>query len=292
MTYRMLLDASSLMYRAFFALPQSIVTGDGEPVNAVHGYLDMTARLLSEYAPDELIHVYDSDWRPSARVDAYAPYKADRPDEPTTLGPQFTWLRQMLDALGMRQAQAPGWEADDAIGSLCAGGAPGDRFEIISGDRDLLQLVQDGSDDAPSVRLLFTVRGVSNLTAFDSASVVERYGISPQRYVDFATLRGDPSDGLPGVAGIGEKTAARLVRDYASLDDLLAHCDALSPRLAANLQAAGDYLSAMQSVVPIRRDVTVEAWRPAADFDSAGRLADDLGLGGPAARLGKAMRGA
>ena len=291
MTYRLLLDTSSLMYRAFFALPQSIVTGNGQPVNAVHGYLDMTTRLWSEYAPDEVVHVYDADWRPAPRVSAYAPYKADRPDEPATLGPQFAWLRQMLDALGMSQAHAPGWEADDAIGSLCAAGAPGDRFDVITGDRDLLQLVQDGSGDAPTVRLLFTVRGVSNLAAYDSAAVMQRYGVPPHRYVDFATLRGDPSDGLPGVAGLGEKTAARLIHDYASLDDLLACSGDLSPRLAANLQDAGDYLAAMESVAPIRCDVEVEEWRPPVDADAVSRLAEDLGLGGPIARLGKALRG-
>ncbi len=291
MTYTLLLDTSSLMYRAFFALPQTIATGDGRPVNAVHGYLDMTARLLREYAPDELIHVYDADWRPAARADVYPPYKADRPDEPETLTPQFAWLPQMLDTLGMAQAQAPGWEADDAIGSLCAAGAPGDAFDIITGDRDLLQLVQNGDEGFPTVRLLFTVRGVSNLEAFDAAAVQAKYGVPPQRYVDFATLRGDPSDGLPGVAGIGEKTAARLVNQYASLHDLVAHADDLTPRLAANLLDAGDYLAAMEKVVPIRRDVAVHVSRPAADAESRSRLAGELGLGGPAERLSQAIRG-
>jgi 5'-3' exonuclease len=291
MTYRLLLDTSSLIYRAFFALPQSITAGDGQPVNAIHGYLDMTARLLRDYAPDEIVHVYDADWRPAPRVDAYSPYKADRPDEPETLGPQFDWLRQMLDALGMAQAQAPGWEADDAIGSLCADGAAGDRFDIITGDRDLLQLVQDGSDDAPTVRLLFTVRGVSNLDEYDSAAVVDRYGVPPHRYADFAALRGDPSDGLPGVQGIGQKTAARLIREYASLDELLEHTDDLSPRLASNLEKAEGYLAAMQSVVPIRRDVAVEQWRPPADAGAVDRLAEELGLDGPVKRLRQAMNG-
>lgn len=290
MTYTLLLDTSSLMYRAFFALPQSITTSDGQPVNALHGYLDMTARLWREYAPDELVHVYDADWRPEPRADAYPPYKAERPDEPETLGPQFEWLRELLNALGMTQAEAPGWEADDAIGSLCAAGDASDRFAIITGDRDLLQLVQDGGDAEPEVRLLFTVRGVSNLAEYDAAAVEAKYGVPPGRYVDFATLRGDPSDGLPGVAGIGEKTAARLVNEYASLDDLMAHADELTPRLSTNLLEARDYLEAMERVVPIRRDVDVDVWRPDRDAETLEHLAESLGLGGPVERLNQAMR--
>ena len=284
MTHTLLLDVSSLMYRAFFALPQSITASDGQPVNAVHGYLDMATRLLREFAPDRIIHVYDADWRPGPRSDAYPPYKAHRPDEPVTLSPQWTWLRQMLDATGQEQAQAPGWEADDAIGSLSARGAKDDRFDIITGDRDLLQLVHDG-EKGPIIRLLFTVRGVSNLTEFDEAAVVAKYGIPPDRYVDFATLRGDPSDGLPGVPGIGEKTAAKLVREYESLEDLIDHADDLTPRLSKNLLDAQDYLKAMEVVIPIRRDVSVDVWQSPADPLTAERLAEKLRLGGPVSRL-------
>jgi 5'-3' exonuclease len=290
MTYTLLLDTSSLMYRAFFALPESITTPDSKPINALHGYLDMTARLLRDYAPDELIHVYDADWRPAARADVYPPYKADRPEEPETLTPQFEWLPQLLDAIGMPQAKAPDWEADDAIGSLCAKGYSGDRIDIITGDRDLLQLVQDGDEDKPNVRLLFTVRGVSNLETFDAAAVEVKHGVPPDRYVDFATLRGDPSDGLPGVPGIGEKTAARLVNQYASLDDLVDHADELTPKLAANIREATDYLNAMERVVPIRRDVQVNLVRPDKDTDELSRLAEKLGLGGPVERLNAALQ--
>jgi 5'-3' exonuclease len=286
----LLLDTSSLMYRAFFALPQSITTSGGQPINAIHGYLDMTARLLREYSPDELVHVYDADWRPAARVEVYPPYKAERPEEPEELTRQFAWLPQMLDALGMAQAAAPEWEADDAIGSLCAAGRAGDNLNIVTGDRDLLQLVHDGDSDTARVQLLFTVRGVSNLQAFDAAAVQTKYGVSPERYADFATLRGDPSDGLPGVAGIGEKTAARLVNEYATLDDLIAHADDLTPRLATNVRDAAGYLAAMEAVVPIRRDVTVEVSRPDPDPTALERLADELELRGPVERLGQAMR--
>ncbi len=287
MTYTLLLDVSSLMYRAFFALPQSITTSRNEPINAVHGYLDMTSRLLRDYAPDEIIHVYDADWRPEPRATAYPPYKAERPDEPETLTPQWDWLRQMLDALGHAQSQASGWEADDAIGALCSAGDAQDTYEIITGDRDLLQLVHDG-DDAPTVRLLFTVRGVTNLTEFDSAVVKEKYSVPPERYVDFATLRGDPSDGLPGVPGIGEKTAARLIGEYESLDELIAQADDLTPRLSKNILESLEYLKAMKQVVPIRRDVAVDTWRPAVDDDKVDMLAEELGLAGPVSRMREA----
>jgi len=290
MSHCLLLDTSSLMYRAFFALPQSITDEAGQPVNAVHGYLDMTANLLRDYTPDELIHVYDHDWRPAARVAAYAGYKADRPDDPETLPPQFDLLRRVLDALGMMQAAAEQWEADDAIGSLCTHAAPGARIDIVTGDRDLLQLVRDGSETQATVCVLYTVRGVSQLAAFDEAAVEEKYGAPPQRYVDFATLRGDPSDGLPGVKGVGEKTAARLVNQYASIPALLDDVDAQSPRLAENLRAAQEYLNVMQNVMPIRTDVDVQIRQPERDPAQLDDLAQRYRLGGPITRLGDALQ--
>ncbi len=289
MTYSVLLDTSSLMYRAFFALPTTIVDPQGRPVNAVHGYLDMTARLQTTYQPDRLIHVFDHDWRPAPRVAAYPAYKADRPDDPPALPPQFAILREVLQACGAQQAEAPGWEADDAIAALCVRAPTGHRVDIVTGDRDLLQLVRD-DDDAATTRVLLTVRGVGDLAVFDSAAVMAKYGVPPERYVDFATLRGDPSDGLPGVKGIGEKTARTLVAQYADLDALLTHVAALAPRIAANLRDAGPYLAAMRQVVPLRTDVDV---RLAASERDDARL-DELGaryrLAGPIARLRAAER--
>jgi 5'-3' exonuclease len=285
MSHQLLLDTSSLMYRAFFALPQSITDAAGEPINAVHGYLDMTARLLDTHAPDELIHVYDHDWRPAARVAAYAGYKADRPADPPALPPQFAVLRDVLTALGMVQAEVERWEADDAIGSLCSRADPQQRLDIVTGDRDLLQLVRDGDERSPTVRVLYTRRGVTELDIFDADAVVEKYGVSPQEYVDFAMLRGDPSDGLPGVKGVGEKTAARLVQQYGSVAEILAHVDALSPKLASNLSHARAYLAAMQTVVPIRTDLAVTIRRPAGDPASVSALAERYQLGGPLARV-------
>ncbi len=256
MTYTLLLDTSSLMYRAFFALPQTIVDEEGRPVNAVHGYLDMTTRLQTLYRPDKLVHVFDHDWRPAPRVAAYPGYKAERPEDPPTLPPQFDLLREVLRAFGAPLAEAPGWEADDAIGALCAREGANAHIDIVTGDRDLLQLVRD--DGTAAVRVLLPVRGVGELAGFDPDAVMAKYGVPPQRYVDFATLRGDPSDGLPGVKGIGEKTARTLVAKYPDLHALLADIAALPPRIGASLLEAEAYLAAMQQVVPIRTDVAVQ----------------------------------
>ncbi|HWC33026.1 MAG TPA: flap endonuclease, partial [Actinomycetota bacterium] len=158
----MALDTSSLAYRAFFALPSSIVAADGKPVHALHGYLDMTARLVREHRPDRILHALDDDWRPAPRVAAYAGYKAERPDVPPELAFQLDALREILVLAGMAVISAPGWEAEDAIGTLAAGASDADRVDIVTGDRDLIQLVRD-----PVVRLLFTRRGVSDLEVLD-----------------------------------------------------------------------------------------------------------------------------
>lgn len=274
------------MYRAFYALPESMVDEAGQPINAVHGYLDMTARLRQDYQPDEIVHVYDADWRPAGRTDVYPPYKGDRPEEPETLVPQFELLRKVINAAGLTSAEAPDWEADDAIGTLCAQAQVGDIIEGVTGDRDLLQLVRDEDDTGPTIRILYTVRGVTQLAVFDEAAVEEKYAVPPQRYVDFAILRGDPSDGLPGVKGIGEKTAAKLVQKYPSLDALLEDAESQTPKMAENLQAAQEYIAQMFSVVPIRMDVAVDLNRPEKDPAALEELAQHYRLGGPLGRLG------
>jgi 5'-3' exonuclease len=287
MTYSLLLDTSSLMYRAYFALPASLVDQAGHPVNAVRGYLDMVARIASDYRPDRVIHIYDHDWRPAPRVTVYAGYKAQRPPDPDGLPEQFDLLREVLDALGALQAEAPSWEADDAIGTLCARAEAGDRVDIVTGDRDLLQLVRDGKGQA-AVRVLFTVKGVGELAAFDEAAVVEKYGVPAQRYADFATLRGDPSDGLPGVKGIGEKTARSLVERYPTLEALMADLEAQPPKLAASLREAQSYLAAMRSVVPVRTDVEVRLFGGTRDEARLQELQTAGNLDSPIKRLLKA----
>lgn len=286
--YRLLLDTSSLMYRAFFALPTTMVDEDGHPINAVHGYLDMCARLQTTYRPNQLVHVFDHDWRPQGRVAVYPGYKADRPDDPPALPPQFMLLRDVLQAFGAALAEAPDWEADDAIGALCVQAEAGDRIDIVTGDRDLFQLVR--ADQQTTIRVLMPVRGVGELEIFDPAAVRAKYGVSPERYVDFATLRGDPSDGLPGVKGIGEKTARTLVEQYPDLDALLANVDALTPRMAANLRAAEQYLVAMRQVVPVRSDVAVTFTAGERDDARLADLGSHFHLAGPIKRLDAAMQ--
>ena len=284
-----LLDLSSLMYRAFFALPSSLKGKDGAPINAVRGYLDMSARLWTDLRPDEMIHVYDHDWRPAPRVTAYAGYKADRPPDPEGLPPQFDLLSEVLAALGADQADAPGWEADDAIATLAEQAPAGAQVDIVTGDRDLLQLVRDGAEGTATVRVLFTVKGVSELAVFDEAAVLAKYSVPAARYVDFAILRGDPSDGLPGVKGVGEKTARTLVERYPSLAALLADVESLAPKLAANLAAARDYIAAMQAVVPVRRDVELRRTGSARDDARLATLAEEHNLDGPIRRMREAV---
>lgn len=291
----MLLDTSSLLYRAFFALPTSIKDPAGRPVNAVHGYLDMVARLLRDRKPTEIVHCLDDDWKPEPRVAAYDGYKSQRLEEPEELGAQFELLGEVLRLLGMAQAWAAGWEAEDAIGSLCVQASRRDRIDIVTGDRDLLQLVRD-----PGVRVLITRRGVSDLAEMDEAGVEEKYGIPPARYVDFATLRGDPSDALPGVPGVGEKTALALVKAYPSLEAMVEDAGAAkssrkplkgSPGLKARILAAADYLESMREVVPIRTDLEVVVETEPRDDGKLDRLAERRRLTGPVRRIREALGG-
>jgi 5'-3' exonuclease len=288
MTHRLLLDVSSLTYRAFFAMRDGVHTPDGRPIGAVHGYLDMVARLIASRRPDEVIHVYDHDWRPVTRTDIYAAYKANRPPDPEDLPPQFALLRTVLDPTGMLQAQTEGWEAEDAIGAFCVEALETDRIEIVSGDRDLLQLVRD-----PVVTLLFTVRGVSELHEFDEAAVARKYGVPADRYGEFAILRGDPSDGLPGVAGVGEKTAQDLITTFGSLDGVIAAAEAdderVKPAVRLKIRESLDYLDRMRRLVPVNADAPLSLWAGTRDDDAFARLADELGIRGPAQRLRAAL---
>ncbi len=293
MIYRILLDVSSLMYRAFFAWGKELRSPSGRHVGAVHGYLDMVTRLLASRRPDEIVHVYDHEWRPVARTDMYAGYKANRLPDPEGLPEQFPMLRQVLDLTGMSQAMTRGWEAEDAIGALCAGVDETDRIEIVSGDRDLIQLVRD-----PTVKLLFTLRGVSDLLDLDEAGVLEKYGVPASRYLEFAILRGDASDGLPGVRGVGEKTARALVQTYGSLEEMLADAASASPRpgplkgkpaLRARIADSAEYIATMQRLVPVNAVAPVDRWRGERDDDGLAALADELALKGPVQRLRAAL---
>jgi 5'-3' exonuclease len=289
----LILDVSSLMYRAFFALGETVSAPDGRPVGAVHGYLDMVTRLIATRHPDEVVHAYDHDWRPVARTDIFPGYKSQRLPDPEALPPQFELLKEVLGPTGMIQVQTRGWEAEDAIAAFCEDSKPTDRIEIVSGDRDLIQLVRD-----PVVKLLFTVRGVSELLEFDEAGVLEKYGVPAGRYAEFAILRGDPSDSLPGVKGVGAKTAQALVQVYASLEELLEDAAGDDPRpgplrgkpaLRMRLRESADYIAAMQVLVPCNADAPIDLWAGERDDKLLRTMADDHGLRGPVQRLQAAL---
>ena len=292
---RLLLDSPSLVYRAFFALPRSITAPDGQAVNAVRGYLDMLSRLLTDHRPGGMLNVLDADWRPQWRVDAWPGYKATRAEDPPELPAQFPILRAVLEAAGLPVAEAAGYEADDVLGAVAIAAKDDERLAVVTGDRDLLQLIRD-----PVVWVLFPVKGTSEMIRFDEAEVLARHGIPPGRYVDYAILRGDPSDGLPGLPGVGPKTAATLVGQFEDIDALvegadtlkgkLAAGDRLPPRVAAALADNGPYLAAMRKVVPVASDA---AWTATAahppDRDALAALAERHALDGPVERLEAAI---
>jgi 5'-3' exonuclease len=287
-THRLLLDVSSMLYRAYFAMREpGVFAKDGRSVAALHGYFDMVTKLIVDRRPDEVVHVYDHDWRPMARTDIYAGYKAARLPEPEDLTVQFALLRELLDRTGMLQAQTEGWEAEDAIGAFCIEANDDDVIEIVSGDRDLIQLVRD-----PVVKLLFTLRGVSDLGVYDDAGVLAKYSVPASRYAEFAILRGDPSDGLPGVRGVGEKTARDLVNAFPSIDAMLEAAEAgamvIKPGIRAKLLESRDYLADMQRLVPVKSDAPLSLWAGERDPALADEAAD-LGLKGPIQRLNAAL---
>jgi len=284
---RLVVDSPSLFYRAFFAVPKSIKGPDGNSVNAVRGYLDMVSRVLVERRPEAVVHTFDADWRPQWRVDLYAGYKAKRAEDPPELPGQVPLLLKVLDAAGLPVADAAGYEADDVIGTIAAAAGPDERLAVLTGDRDLFQVVRD-----PVVWVLYPLRGTSSLATMDRAGVTAKTGVPPERYIDLAILRGDPSDGLPGVPGVGEKTAASLIADHGDLDALLAAAAAgrLSPRLNAALTASADYIQAMRRVAAVATDVDYRISDPhPPDRERLAALADAHAIEGPVERMLQAM---
>jgi 5'-3' exonuclease len=260
----MLLDTPSLYFRAFFGVPDSIRAPDGTPVNAVRGLLDFIARLVTDRSPTHLVAAMDADWRPDFRVAAIPSYKAhrvatgDQEQVPDPLVPQVAIIEDVLAALGVPTIGVDGYEADDVIGTIATHSPR--AVDVVTGDRDLFQLV----DDARAVRILYIARGVGRHVVVDEAFVTGKYAIPGRAYADFATLRGDPSDGLPGVAGVGEKTAAVLVTKYGSLEGILAALDSGDTGMPAGartkLAAAADYLAVAPVVVATANDVPVPAY--------------------------------
>jgi 5'-3' exonuclease len=284
---RLVVDSPSLFYRAFFALPASIKGPDGNSVNAIRGYLDMVSRVLVDRRPGAVVHVFDADWRPQWRVDLYAGYKAKRAEDPPELPGQVPVLQEVLDAAGLPVAEAAGYEADDVIGTIAAAAGPDERLAVLTGDRDLFQVVRD-----PVVHVLYPLRGTSSLATMDGAGVAAKVGVPADRYVELAILRGDPSDGLPGVPGVGEKTAAGLVAAHPDLDAMLAAAAAgrLTPRLNAALTGNADYVQAMRKVAAVATDVDYRISDPhPPDRDRLAALGTAHAIEGPVDRLLAAM---
>lgn len=258
----MLLDSASMYFRAYYGVPpESMTAPDGTPVNAVRGFIDMIARLVRARKPGRLIACLDASWRPAFRVAAISSYKEHRanPDGseqvPPALTAQIPVIIDVLAAAGVATAAAYGYEADDVIGTLASrADCP---VEVVTGDRDLFQVV----DDARDVRVLYIGRGLAKMEVLDEAAVTARYQIPGRSYAAFATLRGDPSDGLPGVPGVGEKTAAALVRSFGSIEGMLAAIDAghggWPAGSRAKLVAARAYLEAATPVVEVATDAPV-----------------------------------
>lgn len=293
----LVLDSASLYYRSFHALPESMRAPDGRPHQAIRGFLSTISRLIGVHRPSLVVAAWDSDWRPDWRVALVPSYKTHRladpdtgaEDEPDSLGPQVDAIAAILDAMGIARIGIAGYEADDVIGSLCAQA----RSPVIavSGDRDLVQVVDQ------QCRLLLTVNGgMEKWPLLDPDAVRERFGVPAHAYVDMAALRGDPSDGLPGVPGIGAKTAVALIDAFGDLDALLqaAHAGSaarpLTPRLAGLLVEHEATVLAARTVARVATDLPVDPERTDGDPAELARLAAQWGVGRQVDDLSRTLR--
>lgn len=303
---RMLLDTAGLYFRAFYAVPDSMRAPNGMPVNAVRGLLDMLARFVAEFQPTEIVACWDDDWRPQWRVDLIPTYKTHRVAEsssagdegsieevPDLLTPQVAIIREVLGALGVPVIGAVQHEADDVMGTLASHSTI--PVDVVTGDRDLFQLIDDSHD----VRVIYTGGGMARLETLTDAALTAKYSVTPAQYADFAAMRGDPSDGLPGVAGVGEKTAATLLTAYGSLAGIIAAAadptSAMAAPLRAKFAAATDYLAVAPTVVKVVRNlnlpefdarIRVSTREQAAELD---RLSERWGLGASLTRARDAL---
>lgn len=320
MTQRLLLalDTASLYFRAFHGVPDDVRRSDGTPVNAVRGLLDMIATLVDRYRPDAVVAAWDNDWRPQWRVDLVASYKTHRVVEepaavqqvvgaggvgaesgeaeatPDALAAQLPGIIAILDALGVPIVGVDGYEADDVLASLAAKAEAADwRCVVVTGDRDLFQLV----DESTSVS--YVGRGVARHELVDDEWLAAKYGVIGAQYVDFATMRGDPSDGLPGVAGVGEKTAASLLREHGDLAGIIEaagdEASVVGARVRSKLIDAADYLVAAQEVVRCVVDLPVPGPdelvvdRAGLDQELLTRLAGEWNANSPVRRAATAL---
>ena len=296
----MLLDSASLWYRAYYGMPDTLLSPTGMPVHAIRGYLDMTARLISMYSPNRIVACIEGDWRPSWRVDLFPAYKANRledesdvEEEPETLTPQIPVLLNLLDAFGIPMVGVDDYEADDVMATFSV--REKGPIRIVTGDRDLFQLVDDRRD----VKVVYLAKGISQHDLVDISWVANKYGIPGDRYALFAMFRGDPSDGLPGVKGIGEKGAALIANNFASVDEALAEAKAghevLSASLAKKIVEGADYLKIAPTLVNCARDVAIPSMKiemptKPEDLSAIYAIKDEYGLGASVDRLISALQ--
>ncbi len=295
----MLLDSASLWYRAYFGMPETLVAPDGTPVNAVRGFLDMSAKLIGQYKPTRLVACIEGDWRPTWRVALFPEYKANRVDEeggeeePDTLAPQIPILLDVIDAFGITVIGIDDYEADDVMASLAV--QEKGPIRIVTGDRDLFQMV----DDARDVKVVYLAKGLSQHDLVNKKWIADRYQIPGDRYDLFAMFRGDPSDGLPGVRGIGEKGAALIANNFDSPESALQGAidehPSLSPNLRKKIVEGADYLAIAPTLVRCVRDLPLPQvslklpLRPA-DIDVIYDLKERYGLGASIDRLIAALQ--
>jgi len=309
----LLLDGASMWFRSYFGVPSSITAPDGRPVNALRGFLDAVATVITRERPARLVVCRDDDWRPQWRVDLIPSYKAHRVEEvhadgpdieevPDELTPQVDMIMEILDAFGIATAGAPECEADDVLGTLAAR-EKRDPVVVVSGDRDLLQLVRD---QPVSVRVLYLGRGLAKAIKWGPDEVADTYGVPVARagpaYAELALLRGDPSDGLPGVSGVGEKTAATLLAQHGSLEGILAAAhdpkSKMSKAYRTKLLAATDYIEKAGPVVRVASDAELDWSTPSDALPLAAehprkvaKLAEQYGVTSSIGRLQKALDG-
>jgi len=295
----MLLDSASLWYRAYFGMPDTLLSPSGEPVNAIRGYLDMTSKLISIYKPKRLVACIEGDWRPSWRVDLFPEYKANRLDvegeeeEPDTLGPQIPVLLDLLEAFQIPIVGVDDYEADDVMASYTVS-EPG-PIKIVTGDRDLFQLV----DDKRKISVVYLAKGIANHDLVDLRWIAQKYDIPGERYALFAMIRGDASDGLPGIRGIGEKGAAVIAKQFNNLEEVMLAAENEDERLTANarkkLLESADYARIAPKLVNCALDVplpklNIDMPKRPANLDEIYQYQKDYGLGASVDRLIAALQ--
>jgi DNA polymerase I len=247
-----LLDGHSLSFRAFFALPTSLATSSGQITNAVYGFTSMLIKLLAEEKPDLIAVAFDKG-RPTVRLEQYADYKAGRVEAPDEFRQQLGLIREVLETLRIPIVEIEGHEADDAIATLaCRAADQGMEAVIVTADRDFFQLVR------PGIKVMFNRRGISDIVNYDVKAVTDRFGLPPEKYLDYVALKGDASDNIPGVPGVGEKTASRLIQDFGSVEELLGHTDQIKGRVRQAIEEAGQDLARNKALARLVCDLELE----------------------------------